>query len=339
MSKTEIAGRAGPWLVPASRFMNRPDPTWLIEDVIPEGGLAVLYGSPGTGKSFLALDWACRVATGLSWDEASVLPGRSAYIAAEGGYGLKARLAAWTRWNEQDVAKTENLMISHPVNLFQTTDLSSFIPEVAEYFGGEVGLVVVDTLARSMVGGDDNLAKDMGRVIASLDDIRSSGATVLVVHHSSKTGKTGLRGSSALLGAVDTSIELVAQKRGLFLHCKKQRDGAEFATRRLVMNEVEPSCVVTVLGCEGDGATTVREAELDLLKTLAAYGDTGPTWSTIREVTELAKSTLHRRLDRLKEAGLVTSDGGQWAATLAGFRLVRGPFAGREEGGEAVCGS
>ena len=30
-----------------------PDPEWLIEGILPSGGLGVLYGQPGAGKSFL----------------------------------------------------------------------------------------------------------------------------------------------------------------------------------------------------------------------------------------------------------------------------------------------
>lgn len=40
-------------------------PTWLIEDLIPEHATAVLYGGSNIGKSFIALDWALAVATGL----------------------------------------------------------------------------------------------------------------------------------------------------------------------------------------------------------------------------------------------------------------------------------
>lgn len=29
---------------------------WLVRDLIPENGLALIYGAPGSGKSFLALD-------------------------------------------------------------------------------------------------------------------------------------------------------------------------------------------------------------------------------------------------------------------------------------------
>ncbi len=44
-----------------------PDPAWLLEGVLPEGGLVELYGPPGAGKSFLSLDWGLSVAAGVPW--------------------------------------------------------------------------------------------------------------------------------------------------------------------------------------------------------------------------------------------------------------------------------
>ncbi|CAN2981135.1 hypothetical protein METHPM2_720002 [Pseudomonas sp. PM2] len=38
---------------------------WLVHDYLEQSALAVLFGPPGKGKSFLALDLACCVATGI----------------------------------------------------------------------------------------------------------------------------------------------------------------------------------------------------------------------------------------------------------------------------------
>ena len=72
-------------------------------------------------------------------------------------------------------------------------------------------LIVVDTLARSFAGSgaDENSATDMGVFIRSCDLLREwFDCTVLAVHHSGKDADKGLRGSSALLGAVDTSVAI-----------------------------------------------------------------------------------------------------------------------------------
>ena len=43
------------------------DPEWLIERLFPTGGLVELYGAPGSGKSWIALDWAFHIALGMPW--------------------------------------------------------------------------------------------------------------------------------------------------------------------------------------------------------------------------------------------------------------------------------
>jgi hypothetical protein len=77
-----------------------------------------------------------------------------------------------------------------------------------EACGVQPVLVVLDTYARSMIGGDENSAKDAGLAIAAIDGLRFRlNTAVLVVHHMGKAGKTE-RGSGALRGAADTMLEL-----------------------------------------------------------------------------------------------------------------------------------
>jgi hypothetical protein len=68
-----------------------PPPEWLIEDLVPEDGLVVLYGEPRAGKSFVALAWGLSVATGTPWLGHEVQSGEVVYIYAEGLRGLTHR--------------------------------------------------------------------------------------------------------------------------------------------------------------------------------------------------------------------------------------------------------
>src|SRR3712207_1817312 len=61
-------------------------------------------------------------------------------------------------------------------------------------------LIVVDTLARCMRGGDENNARDMGQAVEGLEFLkRTLGAAVLVIHHTTK-GRDTERGSRAVRG-------------------------------------------------------------------------------------------------------------------------------------------
>ena len=65
----------------------------------------------------------------------------------------------------------------------------------------------------------------MGHFISACDYIRENiNCAVLLVHHSGKSESAGLRGSSALLGGVDTSIFCKFSKPNVHLEVQKQKD-------------------------------------------------------------------------------------------------------------------
>jgi hypothetical protein len=68
-------------------------------------------------------------------------------------------------------------------------------------------LIVLDTFARVFIG-DENSAKDVGACIAILGAIQAEfNCCVCIIHHSAKNSQNPtMRGSSALLGAVDTEL-------------------------------------------------------------------------------------------------------------------------------------
>ena len=69
--------------------------SFVIKGLIPECSFASIYGPSGSFKSFLALDWACHIATGKDWDGHKVKQGAVLYVAGEGGFGVIQRVRAW----------------------------------------------------------------------------------------------------------------------------------------------------------------------------------------------------------------------------------------------------
>ena len=74
--------------LPDSAFENRPPRQWLIPAILPKEGIALLYGPPGCGKSFLTMNWSLSIASGRQWLGHPVLQGPVAYIAGEGSFGI-----------------------------------------------------------------------------------------------------------------------------------------------------------------------------------------------------------------------------------------------------------
>ena len=83
----------------------------------------------------------------------------------------------------------------------------------------------MDTVARALLGADENSATDIGKFVKTCDTLKQTYNTALIgIHHSGKDGSKGMRGSSALLGAVDTSIQIKKSGAQITMTTEKQKD-------------------------------------------------------------------------------------------------------------------
>ena len=188
-----------------------------VENLLTDGGLSVCYGASNSGKTFFATDLALHVALGWTYrDRFEVEQGGVVYCALEGGYGIKNRVAAFKQHHNL-TAPFDFAVIPSNINLFDpNADTERLIEaiETANKFHNKVKLVVIDTLARAMAGGNENVAEDMGLLIHNADRIReATGAHVMFIHHSGKDATRGARGSSALRAATDTELEVDRNER------------------------------------------------------------------------------------------------------------------------------
>lgn len=207
---------------------------WLVRSYVEADSLALMFGDPGCGKSFAAIDLACCIATGTPWHGNKTNPGPVFYIAGEGQNGLMRRFAAWSQHNDIPLAGAPMFVGHRPaqlVNAVAAATVANAVEEMQEASGQAPALIVVDTLARNF-GGDENSQEDMGAFIANLDAfLRKSGewnATVLVVHHSGHADKSRSRGSSALKGAVDAEYSLTKDESGVVrMEATKMKDAEQ----------------------------------------------------------------------------------------------------------------
>lgn len=225
-----------------------PPPRWLVPGVLPEGSLAAIYGAPESGKSFLAVDMSMAIAGGIDWHGRQVERGGVLYIAAEGAPGLGKRFRAWKVDRCAQGRRFDLHLMRDDLNLAAEKDggVRAFVQAVVDELG-PLRLVVIDTLNQTAAGADENSAKDMGRYIASMKLLRNAtGATVVVVHHSGKDLGKGMRGSSALLGAMDTTVEVerASDGRSIRVTVKKQKDAERESPMRFNMEKVGDSLVL-----------------------------------------------------------------------------------------------
>lgn len=205
---------------------------WLVRNYIEADSLALMFGDPGCGKSFAAIDLACCIATGTPWHGNRTYPGPVFYIAGEGQNGLMRRFAAWSQHNGVDLTGAPVFVGHRPAQLVSAAsaaEVANAVEAMRAESGREPALIVVDTLARNFGPGDENTSTDMGNFVSNLDAfLRKSGewnATVLVVHHSGKADKFSGRGSSALKAAVDSEYMLTKDEHRIVrMEATKMKD-------------------------------------------------------------------------------------------------------------------
>jgi len=151
------------------------------------------------------------------------------------GSGLVDRALAWLRHHGADLPETLGVMDGAQSLADKSGAGRRLVEAAVRAFAEEAGpvsLVVVDTLARSFSGGNENAQQDMGRFVWAVDGIRTRyGCAVLVVQHKNRQGD--YRGPSVLHGALDTMVEARATSTGVVLTCTKQKDAESFEDVRL----------------------------------------------------------------------------------------------------------
>jgi hypothetical protein len=205
-----------------------------VEGVFCDKTLGRMFGPPGSAKTFLGLELGRCVATGSPFNGRAVEAGRVCYLALEGQAGIANRLAAMRKVGRLP-SDAEFFVCPDEFSALldlDVTDLAAAINGV-----GEFRLIVVDTQARAMGGGDENSSVDIGKLVKSMGElIRLTGAAVLLLHHPGKDAGRGGRGHSSALGAVDTELELTVIESGgekvRVVSARKQKDlpeGDDFA--------------------------------------------------------------------------------------------------------------
>ncbi|HKM07331.1 MAG TPA: AAA family ATPase, partial [Sphaerochaeta sp.] len=206
-------------------FLKTLSLSWVIKDVIPESsGLTMIYGSPGTYKSFVAVDLALSIANGIDWHGKRTKQRSVLYIAAEGQFGILKRFEVWRKYHQ--IEELQNIailpMAAKLDNIGDLTDLMNLVRNIDPM----PGFIFFDTLARSM-DGEENAKVDMGLVINAIDSLRHEfGIQAVVIHHSGKDVTRGARGSNSLEGATDTQFKMEKGKENYtaIMTCERQKD-------------------------------------------------------------------------------------------------------------------
>jgi hypothetical protein len=293
-------------LVDRSALSTIPSPELLLGNMLYRDSIAWIYGKPGHGKSIIALDFACYIATGTPWHGTPTKQGKVLYIVAEGASGMEQRVDAWEFGNVQEVPDDGWLTFLPCAVQLLTHSQASALSRIAKDL--EADFIVIDTQARCTVGFEENSAKDMGRFVDALEKLReSTRACVLTVHHLGRAGEN-MRGSSSLDGAATTTMRATKEGLNLRLDCTKQKDADEFDP---ILSRLIVSGMSVYWSHDGLGHLAWSTADQDkIVGTLRdTFGTLGASTTNLIEATGLAKMTYYRAVKALVDQGILANLG------------------------------
>lgn len=284
---------------------------WLVEDWLARDSLAGLVGPSGSCKTFVAIDWACCVATATRWLGNAAAPGAVFMLAGEGRNGLRKRIEGWSKHRQVPIEGAPLYLASQLPRIDQitTTAIIDEVEALAKASGVPPALVVIDTVARA-ISGDENSSEHMGLLVQCADWIRERfpGCTVLLVHHTGHGDASRARGSSAFYAALDSEALAKPLKSGdVQLHASKCKDWAPPSPLQLRRQSVP----VTVPGLDKPTSTLVMEAtEMESIADRIAKQNEitrlkaeGKSIRAIADETGVPRSTVARMVSDDREAG------------------------------------
>lgn len=279
----------------------------LLNPILPEQGLVMIHAPRGIGKTHVSLMIAYAVATGSQvfngrW--VSDKPNKVLFVDGEMPLVvMQERLAKIVNSTEADVPLDNNLLIITPDLQNQgISDLST--PEgqaIVEEHLKDVKLLILDNHSALCRRGRENESESWLPLQEWFLTLRRRGISVLLIHHSNKTG--GQRGTSRKEDLLDTVISLRKPES------YDPREGARFEVHYEKARGFYGEDAIPFEAClrEENGKFTwySRDIEDSQMDKVLSLKKEGLSQRNIADETGLSPATINRRLKEAKEKGLL----------------------------------
>lgn len=280
-------------LISADQLGELPPTEILGETRFIARGLNVVFGASGAFKSFYTLSAALSIA-----QTAPVV-----YVAAEGAGGLYRRVKAWCDYHDQPPGQLH--FLCHEVNLLDVSHIKALLSIASPV---KPAVVIFDTLARCIPGGDENSAKDMGLAVRNSAIIQRGLQTAIIWIHHTNRAERGERGSGAIRGAADAMIEIAANGDSVVrVSCSKLKDDEPWVTEELRFHPVGESGVLIQNYGDADKFSAIEIQILEFLS-LDVFETAGAQARQIINALNISERHIYRMLSHLKRDLTLTHD-------------------------------
>jgi len=283
--------------------LDIPERQMILDPVVPEKGLAMLYAGRGTGKTFVAAGISHAASTGtkfLKWQ--ALKPRRVLHCDGEmAAVDLRQRFA---QVMEATGIKPEpgmlHILTADLIELGIGNLASAKVQKELDPWLNGIELLVLDNLSSLTAVIRDNDAESWNPIQEWLLRLRRRGVAVLIVHHAGKGGEQ--RGTSRREDVLDTSISL--RRPSDYVPTEGARFEVHFEKARGIHGDRAKPFEAKLEILNGASVWTIREIEDVNLARVKALLDDELSIRDIADETGLSKSTVHR-LKKQIEAGAV----------------------------------
>jgi AAA domain/Bifunctional DNA primase/polymerase, N-terminal len=199
-------------------FRSTPRPSYLVPRMLYRNGLSVIFGEPGSGKSYLILDIALSLATARSWQGHRLTgrdngPGMVHYVMAEGRDINLVRAEAWEHYHDVSPEAVQgHFRVIGAGVLLTEPGIRNYLALVRK---DQPDLIVLDT-RNALSTAKESAGDEYGAMLRVLNTLREAahalGCAVVLIDHSGLGDKGRARGSNAQQAGVHT--EIVVTKPG-----------------------------------------------------------------------------------------------------------------------------
>ena len=276
--------------------------TFVLSNLIHEGGIVMIYAWRGVGKTWFAVALGFAIASGghyLKWKAEN--PRRVLHVCGEmPAVALRERIAVTVTGQECEAAPGYYRVLSSDLHEMGIPDLAS--PEGQAAFDqiiGDAEVILFDNASTLFRSGRENEAESWLLVQAWLLKLRRQGRTVIVIHHAGKGREQ--RGTSRREDVLDLVLNLrtpsdydPVEGARFEIHFEKHRG--------LMGKDVDP--FEAKLETRDDKTVWImRDLEDAKLADIQELKELGRTCRQIATELGLSKSTVERALKKAKETG------------------------------------
>ncbi len=191
-------------------------PRWLLRDKLERAVIALMAGTRGSYKSFIALDWAMTIA----------VAGQPVYVVSAEGADFDRRARAWLRTFADDLHPTALplYVLEKRIDLNNHENIE-LVRQDCVRLGVRPSLFVFDTFSKLSGGLDENSNTEVKAFIGRLDNgiKRPFDATVLLIAHTGHSDRGRARGASALEADTDAAYIVTRNDTSKSVAVSRQR--------------------------------------------------------------------------------------------------------------------